>query len=94
MSADCPHCGELEAIKENYRLAEAVARGEESRAKRLESDLHTAAIEVRLCHQRLQQLEAALKTYGQHRWECQSVAGGIRCSCGFDPAALRGTPNA
>ena len=89
---DCPRCGALEALKENYRLAEAVARGEESRATQLEANLKMASGEIRLCHQRIRALEVALNTYGRHNSDCASMQGAYSCSCDL-VTALRGTPD-
>ena len=106
MVDDCPRCGELEALKENYRLAEAIARGEESRARELESNLNMAGGEIQCCHRRIAELEAALGQYGRHASHCSygncpkfsqylhSKHGGCgkcRCTCGLD--TLRGTPD-
>src|SRR3990167_7247690 len=99
---DCPRCRGLEALKENYRLAEAIARGEESCARQLESNLNMAGGEIQCCYRRIRQLEAALEKYGEHQDDCHLrarhdsasfclSAGEHGCTCGF--TVFRGTPN-
>ena len=90
----CLRCGELGALKENYRLAEAVARGEESRAKQLESNLNMASGDIKLCHRRIVQLEAALeKVYEYLDHPIYDDHNGIELMRHMLDTALHGTPN-